>query len=97
MDSHNSSAVMLQDLITPTDTIQHQEAEDETPLSQPSQPETPEKFRPGWKLLCAFTSIAIVNAACALDATIISVALPVRPPPPPLPPLPSVLPPFPPH
>ncbi|KAL8994646.1 MAG: hypothetical protein Q9188_007007 [Gyalolechia gomerana] len=35
------------------------------------------KFNPGWRLLCAFTSIAIVNLACALDATIVSVALPV--------------------
>ena len=39
--------------------------------------EAPEKFKPGWRLLCAFASIAIVNLACALDATIISVALPV--------------------
>ena len=39
--------------------------------------EVEEKFKPGWRLLAAFTSIAIVNLACALDATIISVALPV--------------------
>lgn len=41
------------------------------------QPQETEKFKPGWKLLCAFVSVAIVNLACALDATIISVALPV--------------------
>ena len=43
-------------------------------------PEEVEKFKPGWRLLAAFTSIAIVNLATALDATIISVALPVSPP-----------------
>ena len=36
-----------------------------------------EKFKPGWRLMTAFASVAIVNLACALDATIISVALPV--------------------
>ena len=46
------------------------------PLAK-SSPEDVEKFKPGWRLLAAFTSIAIVNLACALDATIISVALPV--------------------
>ena len=45
--------------------------------SASSNPEEVEKFKPGWRLLAAFTSIAIVNLACALDATIISVALPV--------------------
>ena len=47
------------------------------PPSANSNPEEVEKFKPGWRLLAAFTSIAIVNLACALDATIISVALPV--------------------
>ena len=47
------------------------------PPSAYSNPEEVEKFKPGWRLLAAFTSIAIVNLACALDATIISVALPV--------------------
>ncbi|KAL8706384.1 MAG: hypothetical protein Q9201_000529 [Fulgogasparrea decipioides] len=46
--------------------------------TSPQAAEPPvEKFNPGWRLLCAFTSIAIVNLACALDATILSVALPV--------------------
>lgn len=45
--------------------------------SAKSSPDDIEKFKPGWRLLAAFTSIAIVNLACALDATIISVALPV--------------------
>ena len=43
-----------------------------------SQDQEVEKFKPGWRLLAAFASIAIVNLATALDATIISVALPVR-------------------
>lgn len=42
-----------------------------------SNSEEVEKFKPGWRLLAAFVSIAIVNLATALDATIISVALPV--------------------
>lgn len=42
-----------------------------------SNSEEVEKFKPGWRLLAAFISIAIVNLATALDATIISVALPV--------------------
>ncbi|PMD30686.1 MFS multidrug transporter [Hyaloscypha variabilis F] len=33
-------------------------------------------FNPGWRLLAAFTSFAIVNLACAIDATSVSVALP---------------------
>ncbi|KAL8848058.1 MAG: hypothetical protein Q9221_006918 [Calogaya cf. arnoldii] len=36
-----------------------------------------EQFRPGWRLHCACAAIAIVNLACALDATIVAVALPV--------------------
>ncbi len=42
-----------------------------------SNSEEVEKFKPGWRLLAAFISIAVVNLATALDATIISVALPV--------------------
>ncbi|KUJ06829.1 MFS general substrate transporter [Mollisia scopiformis] len=42
-----------------------------------SSSESPlEKFKPGWRLSAAFTSIAIVNLTCALDATTIAVALP---------------------
>ena len=44
-------------------------------------PEEPEKFKPSKRLLAAFISIAIVNLATALDATIVSVALPVSSPP----------------
>ena len=40
-------------------------------------PEEPEKFKPSRRLITAFISIAIVNLATALDATIISVVLPV--------------------
>lgn len=35
-----------------------------------------EPYKLGWSLLAAFWSIAIVNLACALDATTISTALP---------------------
>jgi len=43
-----------------------------------STSESPEKpFKPGWRQSAAFTSLAIVNLAGALDATSIAVALPV--------------------
>ncbi|KAL9609598.1 MAG: hypothetical protein Q9167_005641 [Letrouitia subvulpina] len=48
-----------------------------SPAPPNALPQQPEKFKPGWKLLSAFASIAIVNLACALDATVVSVALPV--------------------
>lgn len=35
-----------------------------------------EEFKPGWRLNAAWGSIMIVNLACALDATSVSVALP---------------------
>ena len=38
-----------------------------------------EKFQPGFRMYAAFGSILIVVLAAALDATSISVALPVRP------------------
>jgi hypothetical protein len=37
----------------------------------------PESFNPGWRLYAALGSLAAVNLAAALDATSISVALPV--------------------
>jgi MFS family permease len=36
-----------------------------------------EDFNPGWRLKAAWGSICIVNLACALDATTVSVAIPV--------------------
>lgn len=49
-----------------------------TTVSNPQAAEQPvDKFKPGWRLLCAFASIVVVNLACALDATIVAVALPV--------------------
>ncbi|KAI4112307.1 MAG: hypothetical protein LQ338_008326, partial [Usnochroma carphineum] len=68
---HGTSEVMEQSTeFDPKDTV--------TTSTSPQVAEQPaEKFNPGWRLLCAFTSIAIVNLACALDATIVSVALPV--------------------
>ena len=47
-------------------------------MAEPATPEVElEKFKPGWKLMTAFSAVAFVNLATALDATIISVALPV--------------------
>jgi hypothetical protein len=46
-------------------------------MADSTKPEI-ETFKPGWRLWGAFISIGIVNLACALDATTVSVALPVR-------------------
>jgi hypothetical protein len=39
---------------------------------------TPEKFQPGWRFIAAFGSLCIITLMAALDATSLSVALPVR-------------------
>lgn len=38
----------------------------------------PAKFDPGWRFYACFTSLCIISLAAALDATSLSVALPVR-------------------
>ncbi|CAE7202030.1 hypothetical protein HRS9139_06860 [Pyrenophora teres f. teres] len=61
------------------------DAKPETPQSWPlsdATPEdvkslSPEKFKPGWRFLAAFGSLCIITLMAALDATSISVALPV--------------------
>jgi hypothetical protein len=45
-------------------------------VSEKSQ-ESVEKFAPGWGFVLAFTSLAVITLMAALDATSISVALPV--------------------
>lgn len=50
------------------------------PSSSPSSenlPEPMEKFDPGWRFLLAFASLAVITLMAALDATSLSVALPV--------------------
>jgi hypothetical protein len=37
----------------------------------------PEAFKPGWRFMAAFGSLCIITLMAALDATSISVALPV--------------------
>jgi hypothetical protein len=39
--------------------------------------EKPEKFQPSWRFLAAFGSLCILTLMAALDATSLSVALPV--------------------
>ena len=41
-------------------------------------PKQSEKFEPGWRFLAAFGSLCIITLMAALDATSLSVALPVR-------------------
>jgi hypothetical protein len=48
------------------------------PASEKSQ-SSAEAFNPGWRFMLAFSSLAVITLMAALDATSISVALPVRP------------------
>ena len=41
----------------------------------------PDEFHPGWRFYTSFTSLCIITLAVALDATTLSVALPVIGPP----------------
>ena len=43
----------------------------------PSLP-PPDDFNPGWRFYASFTSLCIITLAAALDATTLSVALPVK-------------------
>lgn len=45
--------------------------------SEKSTQSEPEKFQPGWRFLAAFGSLCIITLMAALDATSLSVALPV--------------------
>lgn len=51
---------------------------DSVSASEQSQAPIPEKFQPGWRFLAAFGSLCVITLMAALDATSISVALPVR-------------------
>lgn len=51
----------------------------ETASSKTDAVAEPEKFQPGWRFLAAFGSLCIITLMAALDATSISVALPVSP------------------
>ena len=41
---------------------------------------SPDSFNPGWSFYASFTSLCIISLAVALDATSLSIALPVRAP-----------------
>ncbi|USP77217.1 hypothetical protein yc1106_04491 [Curvularia clavata] len=53
------------------------ETASETTSSQADVVVEPEKFEPGWRFLAAFGSLCIITLMAALDATSISVALPI--------------------
>ena len=59
-----------------SEVLQSQPLNDST--SERSTSPTPEKFQPGWRFIAAFLSLCIITLMAALDATSISVALPVR-------------------
>jgi MFS family permease len=50
---------------------------DSDSASERSPSPAPEKFQPGWRFVAAFLSLCIITLMAALDATSISVALPV--------------------
>lgn len=45
--------------------------------SEKSTPSEPEKFQPGWRFIAAFASLCVITLMAALDATSLSVALPI--------------------
>ena len=45
-----------------------------------ASPSPPDNFNPGWRFYTSFTSLCIITLAVALDATSLSVALPVKDP-----------------
>jgi hypothetical protein len=55
--------------------LQTQPLDDANAQRSPSP--TPEKFQPGWRFIAAFISLCVITLMAALDATSISVALPV--------------------
>lgn len=46
-------------------------------VSEKSQESSESTFNPGWRFLAAFASLSVITLMAALDATSISVALPV--------------------
>jgi len=64
----------LEDTLKP-DVPQSQPLNDST--SERSTSSAPQKFKPGWRFIAAFLSLCIITLMAALDATSISVALPV--------------------
>lgn len=63
------------------------------PFQDLASPSPPDGFNPGWRFYASFISLCIITVAVALDATSLSVALPVMLPPP-LPSTKSLLNPF---
>jgi hypothetical protein len=49
----------------------------QNPSTEELKSSVPEKFQPGWRFLAAFGSLCIITLMAALDATSLSVALPV--------------------
>jgi MFS family permease len=47
------------------------------PASQASSENSAEAFNPGWRFIIAFSSLSIITLMAALDATSLSVALPI--------------------
>jgi hypothetical protein len=72
-------------MATPSTQSLRDEPKFEVPQTQPLQDSTsehssspaPEKFQPGWRFIAAFLSLCIITLMAALDATSLSVALPV--------------------
>lgn len=52
----------------------------EVTVSELTSPSAPESFKPGWRFYASFVSLCIITLAVALDATSLSIALPVTAP-----------------
>lgn len=61
----------------PSTGVAEPERSQEFELEKPEQAE-PEAFQPGWRFIAAFVSLCIITLMSALDATSLSVALPVQ-------------------
>ncbi|KAI4616692.1 hypothetical protein J4E80_005967 [Alternaria sp. BMP 0032] len=69
-----TSSLSVQDELKP-DILQTKPLSDS--VSDRLKAPEPEKFKPGWRFLAAFGSLCIITLMAALDATSISVALPI--------------------
>jgi len=68
------SSLSIQDELKPDIYIAEPLSDSE---SEKPRAHEPEKFKPGWRFLAAFGSLCIITLMAALDATSISVAIPV--------------------
>lgn len=81
-DNNNNNAALENDKTTESEALPSQPRRTGevtvSDLTSPSAP--PDSFKPGWRFYASFVSLCIITLAVALDATSLSVALPVTAP-----------------